>query len=183
MRQASIAAPSEEVVHRDGMVNLTASMKPDGKLIWDVPAGNWTILRLGYTTTGVTNHPAPPEATGLECDKLSKEGLDASWNGMMQPLLDKLGPLGGKVLVDCLIDSYETGGQNWTPHMAEEFIKHRGYDPTPFLPVLTGRVVDSPEISERFLWDWRRTIADLFAENYYDYFAELCHKHGLKSLV
>jgi hypothetical protein len=183
LRAAAVVATPDQLVHRDGIVNLTTSLKPDGTLTWDVPAGNWTVLRFGYTPTGVTNHPAPPEATGLECDKLSKEGLDASWNGMMQPLLDRLGPLGGKVLVDCLIDSYETGGQNWTPKMTEEFIKHRGYDPTPYLPVLTGRMVDSPEITERFLWDWRRTVGDLFAENYFDYFAELCHKHGMKSLV
>ncbi len=180
--QALMTAPAEQMVHRDSMVNISTSMKPDGSLSWDVPPGDWTIVRFGYTPTGVTNHPAPPEATGLECDKLSKAGLDASWNGMMQPLLDKLGP-DSKVLVDCLIDSYETGGQNWTPGMVAEFSRRRGYDPTPFLPVLTGRVVDSEEVTERFLWDWRRTIADLFAENYFGYFAELCHKHGMKSLV
>jgi hypothetical protein len=177
------SVPADQAVQRSSIVDLNSMLKPDGSLSWDAPQGSWTILRIGYTPTGVTNHPAPPEATGLECDKLSKAGLDASWNGMMQPLIDKLGPLSGKVLVDCLIDSYETGGQNWTPGMIEEFKKHRGYDPTPYLPTLTGRVVDSEEVSERFLWDWRRTISDLFAENYFDYFAELCHKHGLKSLV
>jgi hypothetical protein len=170
-------------VQRDTIINLTTALKPDGSLTWNVPEGHWTILRIGYTPTGITNHPAPPEATGLECDKLSPEGLDASWKGMMQPILDRLGPLGGTVLADCLIDSYETGGQNWTPRMTAEFKQRRGYDPTPFLPVMTGRIIDSPEISERFLWDMRRTVADLFAQNYYAHFTELCHRHGLKSLV
>jgi hypothetical protein len=80
-----------------------------------------------------------------------------------------------------LIDSYEVGGQNWSSEFRAEFKKRRGYDPLPMLPVFTGRVVDSPGISERFLWDMRRTIADLFAENYYGYFTELCHQSGLKS--
>jgi hypothetical protein len=180
---AAEALPPEKIIQQNQIVDLTAMTKTDGSLNWEVPAGDWTIIRFGYTTTGVTNHPAPKEATGLECDKLSKAGLDASWNGMMQPILDRLGPLGGKVLVDCLIDSYETGGQNWTPAMLQEFKTRRGYDPTKYLPVMTGRVVDSPAVSERFLWDMRRTIADLFADNYFGYFTELCHKHGMKSMI
>ena len=182
-RDEQIAAPPDVVLDSKEIVNLTSALKPDGSLTWTVPAGHWTILRVGYTPTGVTNHPAPPEATGLECDKLSPEGLDACWNGMMQPILNRLGPLAGKVLDDCLIDSYEVGDQNWTPHMAAEFKRLRGYDPTPFLPVMTGRVIDSPEVSERFLWDVRRTVADLFAQNYFGHFTELCHEHGLKSMI
>jgi hypothetical protein len=178
-----IIATPDAVISQEGIVNLTSSLKPDGSLSWQVPPGNWAILRVGHTTTGKTNHPAPPEATGLECDKFSRAGLDASWNGMMQPLLDRLGPLAGKVVDHCLIDSYEVGGQNWTPLMAAEFQKRRGYDLTPFLPVFTGRVVDSPEQTERFLWDFRRTVSDLFADNYFDYFTELCHKHGLRSMI
>jgi hypothetical protein len=173
----------DSVVHSDKMVDLSSSMKPNGALAWSAPPGKWTIMRIGYTTTGITNHPAPPEATGLECDKLSRAGLDASWNGMMQPIIDRLGPLAPKVLVHCLIDSYETGGQNWTPLMADEFRKRRGYDIRKFLPVFQGYVVDSPAISERFLWDLRRTVSDLFAENYFGYFTELCHQHGMKSMV
>jgi len=178
-----VSVAPDLIIHRDAMVDLTSSLKADGTLNWKVPQGDWTIMRLGYTCTGKTNHPAPPEATGLECDKLAPEGLDASWNGMMKPILDRLGPLGGSVLGSSLIDSYETGGQNWTPRMKQEFIQRRGYDPTPFLPVLTGRIIDSPAITERFLWDWRRTISDLFADNYFGHFTELCHQAGMKALV
>ena len=167
------------VVNHSGMKNLTRRLKPDGRLDWDVPAGNWTILRMGFTPTGVNNHPAPVEGTGLECDKLSKEALDAHWAGMMKPVLDDVGPLAGKSLTGSLIDSYEVGGQNWTPKFRGEFQKRRGYDPLPFLPTFTGRVVDSPDVSERFLWDVRRTIADLFDENYYGHFQTLCHQAGL----
>jgi hypothetical protein len=182
-KSEQIAATPDLVVQSKEIVGLTSAMKPDGSLTWTVPAGRWTLLRVGYTITGKTNHPAPPEATGLDCDKLSPDGLDASWNGMMQPILNRLGPLTGKVLDHCLIDSYEMGGQNWTPRMVEDFKRLRGYDPTPFLPIMTGRVIDSSEISERFLWDERRTVADLFAQNYYGHFTELCHEHGLTSMI
>jgi hypothetical protein len=97
----------------------------------------------------------------------------------MQKILDDIGPLAGKTLDSALIDSYEVGGQNWTKDFRAEFQKRRGYDPLKFLPAFTGRVVDNPAVSERFLWDVRRTIADLFAENYFGHFAELCRRHGL----
>jgi hypothetical protein len=181
--QGDPADAPDESIRRETLVDLTDKLQPDGHLSWDVPEGDWTILRIGYTPTGRTNHPAPPDATGPECDKFSKEALDAHWAGMMQPIIDALGPLAGKTLDNCLIDSYEVAGQNWTPKMRDEFKARRGYDPLPYLPALSGRIVESPQVTERFLWDMRRTIADLFAENYYGHFAELCHEHGLKAEI
>ena len=170
-------------VQRGDVVDLTSKLTSDGHLNWRVPAGKWIVLRLGYTPTGVKNHPAPAEGEGLECDKFSKAALDAHWAGFMQKILDDLGPLAGKTLDSSLIDSYEVGGQNWTGNFREEFQKRRGYDLLEFLPAFTGRVVDNPAVSERFLWDVRRTIADLFAENYFGHFAELCRQHGLMNAV
>ncbi len=177
------SAAENLVVERAAMIDLTRLMKPNGQIEWKAPAGDWTILRVGYTPTGRNNHPAPAEGTGLECDKLSKAALDAHWDGFMQKILDDLGPLGGTALDTSLIDSYEVGGQNWTKDFRDEFHKRRGYDPLKFMPTFTGRVVDNPEVSERFLWDIRRTIADLFAENYFGHFAELCKQHGLFNAV
>jgi len=175
--------PADCIVRRDGILDLTGRMAGDGRLDWEVPAGEWIILRIGHTPTGKDNHPAPESGRGLECDKLSREALDVHWAGMMKPLIQDLGPLAGRTLNNCLIDSYEVGHQNWTPRFREAFRQRRGYDPLPFLPVLTGRVVDSGEVAERFLWDLRRTIADLFADNYYGYFSELCHADGLLASI
>jgi hypothetical protein len=170
-------------VQRREVIDLTSKLTADGKLNWQAPAGEWVILRVGYTPTGVKNHPAPTEGTGLECDKFSQAALDAHWAGFMQKILDDLGPLAGKTLDSSLIDSYEVGGQNWSGNFRAEFQKRRDYDLLKFLPAFTGRVVDNPAVSERFLWDVRRTIADLFAENYYGHFAELCRQHGLMNAV
>jgi alpha-L-rhamnosidase len=163
------------------IANLTSKMDADGKLDWRVPSGQWIILRLGYTPTAISNHPAAWGGVGLECDKLSKAALDQHWNGFMQPVLDDAGPLAGTTFKSSLIDSYEVRGQNWTKDFAAEFRKRRGYDPVKYLPAFTGRYVENPAVSERFLWDVRRTIADLFAENYYGHFTELCDEHGLRS--
>ncbi|MGH7951851.1 MAG: glycosyl hydrolase [Limisphaerales bacterium] len=165
------------------IIDLTSKLNADGKLRWRVPRGQWVILRVGYTPTGVEDHPAPKGGEGLECDKLSQAGMDAHWSGFMQKAIDDAGPLAGKTFDGSLIDSYEVGGQNWTKNFREEFKKRRGYDPIKFLPVFTGQVVDNPEVSERFLWDVRRTIADLFAENYFGHFSELCREHGFKSEI
>lgn len=169
-----------EGIPKGQIVNLTAHLSSDGQLEWDVPPGRWTILRMGHVPTGIDNHPAPPEGDGLEVDKLSRNALDHHWAGMMAKVLKDAGPLAGKSLNNSLIDSYEVGSQNWTPKFREDFRRLRGYDPIPYLPAIAGFTVDSKPVTERFLWDVRRTIADLFAENYYGYFAELCHKAGLK---
>jgi len=174
---------SGEAIPHAGVVDLTAKLGADNRLQWDVPPGNWIILRLGYTPIGVNNHPAPAEGTGLECDKLDPAALDAHWDGFMQKVLDDIGPLAGKTLNASLIDSYEIGNQDWTPHFREEFQKRRGYDPLPFLPTFNRCIVDNPAVTERFLWDMRRTVADLFAENYYGHFSQLCRQHGLSSAI
>jgi hypothetical protein len=165
------------------IVDVTTRMDREGRLRWDVPEGQWTILRMGHVPTGKKNHPAPPEGEGLEVDKMSREAMDAFWAGTMATVIRDVGPLAGKTLNNALIDSYEVHGQNWTPRFREEFRKRRGYDCLPWLPVLTGRHVRSDHESRKFLWDFRRTIADLFADNYFGYFAELCQKNGMQFSV
>lgn len=172
-----------DVIQRKDIINLKAKLDANGKLNWQAPAGDWVILRLGHTPTGKNNHPAPKEGEGPECDKLSKEALDAHWAGFMQKILDDVGPLAGKALNNALIDSYEVGGQNWTANFRDEFKRRRGYDLLEFLPTFTARVVESPQITERFLWDLRRTVADLMAENYFGHFAELCRQRGLLTSI
>ncbi len=150
-----------------------------GRLDWQVPPGDWTIMRVGYTLTGKENHPAPAAGRGLECDKLSREAVDFHFEALMGKLLKRAGPHTPRALDSVLVDSYEVGCQNWTQKMPAEFKRLRGYDLLPYLPVFSGRVVDSVETTERFLWDFRRTLADLYAENYFGRFAELAHQHGL----
>ncbi|HWQ92611.1 MAG TPA: glycosyl hydrolase [Clostridia bacterium] len=170
------------VIPQGKIINLTAHMQ-SGRLAWDVPAGSWTILRFGHTCTGVENAPAPRSGRGLECDKLSKAGIEANFAGMMAKLAidNRLKPSGSKYGLNAThIDSWENGSQNWTARMREEFQAKRGYDLLPFLPVMTGRVVDSLEVSERFLWDLRRTISELVITNYAGRFRELAHAHGMR---
>lgn len=172
--KSDIAIPSK------GLAILTNKLDAHGRLTWSVPAGNWTILRMGHVPTGIHNHPAPPEGEGLEVDKLSKEALDKHWAAVVAKVIKDAGPLTGETFDNVLIDSYEVGTQNWSPKFRDDFQKRRGYDPIPYLPVVAGRIIDSKEKSERFLWDLRKTIAELYAANYYGHFAELAHQNGMK---
>lgn len=175
--------PAGSAIQQAQIVDLSSRMDPAGRLVWDVPEGRWTVVRFGHTSTGVQNAPAPASGRGLECDKLSPEGVEANFRGMMARLIAGVGPAAGKTLVATHVDSWENGSQNWTARMREEFRKRRGYDLLPFLPVLTGRVVDGLDISERFLWDLRRTVSELVVENYAGHLRELAHRHGLRFTI
>ncbi|WP_396600667.1 glycosyl hydrolase [Algibacter sp. R77976] len=173
----------EAIIQKEEIINLTSKFSKDGILEWDIPKGDWVILRLGHTPIGTTNRPAPPEAKGLEVDKMSKTAVDVYWEGGIQPIINKLGDLVGTTVNNCLIDSYEVETTNWTAGFDTQFENLRGYDLMAYLPTLAGYYVDSGEVSERFLWDFRRTIGDLIAENYYAHFRDLCHKNGMKFSV
>lgn len=178
--------PADMRIDPRSIVILTDATSAEGRLEWSVPEGAWTILRFGHTCTGVENAPAPASGRGLECDKLSQAGIEANFAGMMAKLAEDtgIGPdFGTAGLVATHIDSWENGSQNWTAAMRDEFQRRRKYDLLPFLPVMTGRVVDSLEISERFLWDLRQTVSELVLDNYAGRFAELAHARGMRFTV
>ncbi|WP_298366012.1 glycosyl hydrolase [uncultured Lutibacter sp.] len=175
--------PEAAIVKKESIINITSKFSSEGVLEWNVPEGEWIILRIGHTPNGAKNRPAVDGGHGLEVDKMSTVALDDYWSKGVQPILNKLGGLVGETVNNCLIDSYEVGSQNWTSGFEDEFQKLRGYNLTSYLPTLAGYYIESGEITERFQWDFRRTIGDLIAENYYGHFAELCHKNNLKFSV
>ncbi|MBI5708108.1 MAG: hypothetical protein HZC36_14095 [Armatimonadetes bacterium] len=174
------SAPAGSDVAPNRIVDVTSRMDASGRLVWEAPDGKWTVLRMGYTLTGAVNLPSPKSGEGLECDKLSKAGAEAAFEGLMAKLTKDVGPLNGKTLVRTHIDSWENGSQNWTEAFPAEFKKRRGYDLMPYLPVFTGRVVGSLEISERFLWDVRQTISELILDNYAGHFRTLANRAGIE---
>lgn len=164
---------------RGELLDLTGKMDAEGRLDWEAPAGRWRVMRFGYTTTGVVC--APAYLPGLECDKLNRRGLDAHWPHSMGVFVREQQQLG--VLKYATIDSFEVKGQNWTEGFDQEFQRRRGYDLREFLPAMVGYVVGTRRQTAKFLYDLQRTVSDLFAENYFDYFTELCHRDGLLAIT
>ena len=169
---------ARSAVDPDRALDLSAQLGADGVLRWEAPPGRWRVLRFGASLTGQTNGPASPEATGLEVDKLDTESVRryfATYLGLIDPDPgDREAPLGA-----LLSDSIESGPQNWTGRMRAKFAALRGYDLLPWLPALAGLVVADASSSDRFLFDYRRTIGDLLASEYYGTIAGLAHSRGL----
>lgn len=173
--------PANQLVHVDQILDLTTYVKADGTLDYKLPAGDWTILRFGHTSNGNEIHGASKRASGLECDKMSAEAIRFHLDeGIIKPVFERLGALTGKVLVEVNIDSWEANCQTWTATFPEEFEARRGYDMRKWLIAMTGRFVGSVDETERFMWDYRRTVGDLIAFNFYGAFRDYMHEWGIK---
>ena len=174
---------STDVIRVEDVVNITQYVK-DGLLTWKAPAGRWRIMRFGYGLTGKTNHPASPEATGLEVDKMDPVAIRNYYKDYVQTYIDATdGMVGKRGITYMLNDSYEAGGQTWTGKMREEFMKRRGYDVLPWLPAVAGVVINSSEETERFLFDWRMVQGEMMTEYHYDMPGEMMKEYGLKRYV
>ena len=177
----ALATPAERSALRTSdVVDLTSKLRADGSLDWTAPRGQWVVLRFGYSLTGQHNAPAQASGSGLEVDKLS--GADVT--SYITQYLDKYreasgGRLGKPGVSNMIFDSWEAGTANWTPAMLEQFRRLRGYDAVPYLPALAGYIVDSAEVSDRFLWDFRRTQQELVKTEHYDRLSAELHKVGM----
>ncbi len=171
-------APDDRPVPAEKVIDLTTRVRADGYLEWDVPPGRWTIVRTGHRMTGSRVMIPPPEADGLSVGWLSPEGVELQFKHLGEQLLADAAAVGTKLKYFC-DDSFEDGFPNWTARIVERFEHYRGYNPVPYLPVLSGYIVGSAEVSDRFLHDYRKTVADCMADGHYARFAELCHERGM----
>ena len=164
---AVLALPSNGVVAKKDVINLTDKMQPNGHLDWVVPAGEWIIYRFGHTTSGTLIQPAQWKATGLECDKMNEQAVAFHMDHIIGEIQKHLGDLIGTGFTHVHFDSYEAGDPTWTPKMPEEFLARRGYDITPYLPTFAGRIINSREDSLNFRNDFSSTIKDLYRDIYF----------------
>jgi len=167
------------VVPAAAVRDLTKQLAADGTLTWDVPPGDWIIQRIGMTPTGMKNSPASPEGQGLEVDKMNRALAQRHFDAFIGEVLRRIPATERKAFKRVVADSYEMGSQNWTDGFDAQFRQRYGYDPKPWLPVLSGRLVGSADQSERFLWDLRRLVADRIATEYVGGLRDACKPHGL----
>lgn len=167
------------LIDPSAVLDLSDKMDDSGKLTWDVPAGDWIVMRTGMAPTGVVNAPADPEGTGLEVDKMSKQHVADHFDAFLGEIIRRIPEADRRTWRVVVEDSYETGGQNVTDGFLTEFADRYGYDPLPYLPVFKGHTVGSPDLSDRFLWDVRRLVADKVAYDYVGGLREVSNKHGL----
>jgi hypothetical protein len=166
-------------VDKNEIINLSSRMDAEGNLSWETPAGEWVVLRVGYTCTSSHVSTSSNDWQGSVLDYMSKEAFDFYWNDVVEPIFEAAGEHVGTTLKYMETDSWECGGMNWTDKFVEEFMHYRGYDLISYLPIVAGYVVDDMESSNAFLADFRKTLADLVAYNHYARFQEYAHKYGM----
>ncbi len=172
------ATEGEEDATLEEVINLTAQYK-NGFLDWNAPEGDWTIIRLGYTPTNSHVSTASGQWQGKVLDYMSEKYFTRYWDTHVAPLLKMIGNRAGKTLRYLQTDSFEAGGLNWTDGFEQEFLKRRGYDLTPYLPILSGKIIGNRDVSARFLNDFRKTIGDCISDNHYRVFAEKSKAYGI----
>lgn len=166
----------------EGIIELSFLLE-NNNTIWKAPNGTWRVYKVAMQPTGVTNAPVSEEALGLDVDKMNKKYVWQHFDQYLSPLLDKLNEEELHALKYLVIDSYETGSQNWTDGLREKFVEKYNYDPLPWFPVFAGEIVKSAELSDRFLWDLRRIIADEISYEYVGSLREKAVDHNLKLWV
>ncbi len=190
---AELAVPVTTPVDPKAILDLSKQMDKDGLLSWNAPDGKWRIYRFGHTSTGARPNPAPEEVKALEVDKMSASASKFHYEQVINPLREHLGDAMGKTFRHLTLDSYEAGNQDWTPLFREEFLKRKGYDPVPWLPLLDEIIVvenekkkrvpvltlGSPKQHTRFLWDRNDVIVQLYQQNNFEQGASIMHEAGL----
>ena len=171
-----------DIVDRASVQNLTSYVSEDGTLDWTPPVGRWMVMRFGYSPIGTTNHPVSLDESGLEVDKLSRLNVESYESAYLSRYRNSVGArlIGKRGISGLVNDSWEAGAQNWTDNLPSEFKRRRGYELLPWLPSLAGWVQGNSEMTERFLWDFRRTLGELVVENYYRETSIAAHARGMK---
>ncbi|WP_298878685.1 glycosyl hydrolase [uncultured Polaribacter sp.] len=183
-RKRPIGNPEKNTfINKKDIIVLTDKMNNKGVLKTNLPEGDWTIMRFGFTASGATNEPASDAGTGLEIDKFSKKALKTHYDAFVGKLVKQAKIDAPNALQYVEIDSYEVGPQNWTDDMEKIFQEKYNYDFVPFLPLFAGKYVEDVPTIEGVFWDMKRLVSDLMVTNYFDYFTELCHKDGLISYI
>jgi hypothetical protein len=173
-----------KILEHSEILNVTKYLQANGHLVWDAPKGKWTIIRMGKRVTGASSRPAPEPALGLESNKMDTLAFRNHLKNYTDILLKKTAPRKkGVGWTGFHMDSWESGAQNWTKGIVDEFKKRRGYDPEPFFLAYTGRAIESVETTERFLWDLRQTCKELVLENHVEFGKKYAHRNGLELTI
>ena len=172
--------PGEPIIKSQSVYNITDKVDESGRLNWSVPNGKWRVLRFGHTHTGIRLQATNPKNKGLAMNHLSAEAASRQFEEIGKNMIDGIADIDNKSLRYLYLDSWEVRIANWTPGFLNEFRKRRGYDMIPYMPVLVGYIVENREVSNRFLHDYRETIGDCIADNYYGQFKNLCNQYGLE---
>lgn len=176
---SSAERPPLLVADSRSVVDLSKAVDHSGRLRWHVPAGKWTVLRYICINTGERLKVPSPKSDGLATDHLSAGATRRCLEYVINHMKTVLPGFQSTALKDLYLPSYEVQGRIWTPDLLDEFRKLRGYDLTPFLPVLSGGVVDNEDVTARVHYDFDKTLGQMLVNNFYRVSADVAHESGI----
>ena len=179
---AILAVPGsgDSISDPEQIIDVTSRVDGSGRLDWDVPAGQWTLMRFVCANTGSALKVPSPNSGGLAIDHFNPAATRFHFEYLLDRLHQELGDFRGTALKQLYVCSYELSGSTWTPGFLAEFQGRRGYDMTKYLPVLAGCVVQDRQIADRFDYDYRKTLGELLVDAFYKTAMDLSNEHGLQ---
>lgn len=169
--------PEKKIKHLSDVVVLSEQF--DGKMLkWDVPDGNWTILRFICSNTGQHLIVPSPNSNGLFIDFFDPKATQRH----LSYILDRLGITreNGREsgLAYLEFDSMELDEATaWTDAMDSIFYAHHGYTVIPYLPAFAGW--ELPDGNDAFLYQFKKTVSDQLIYSHYTTGRDFLAKYGI----
>lgn len=177
---------------------LTGHMLPDGTLDWNVPAGTWQVFAFKEMPTGQKVVGGAGSGPQLVLDHMNKQAFDQYAERVGGTARQYDGQYFGHGLRAIFCDSLEVQANlYWSDHFLEEFRQRRGYDLTPYLPILKVPGFGVPYnataarlplynikgLGDRVRRDYWQTVSDVMIENFYSPFIQWAAANNLQSRV
>jgi hypothetical protein len=162
--------------------DLTGMMDEAGRLRWDAPAGNWSLLRVVCSNHGQQLIVPSPNSNGPMIDFIDPAATEFHMRFMADKILAKLGrkDFRGTAMQYFEVDSMELmHGVLWSDDFGARFEEQRGYSPIPYLPLLMDWKLADEDRNGRFLADFNMTVSDQLIFSHYVTGSKVLKEYGL----
>ena len=162
------------------IINISDKFK-DGELVWEIPPGKWQVVRFVCSNNGQQLIAASPSSKGFFIDFLDPEATRFHFEYIFKQLglekgVDNNTPL--KTLDD---DSMELNdGIQWSTNFQKWFQKYHGYNPVNWLPVFLGWEIKNKDLTDRFQYDYKKTVSELLIYSHYTTGSKVCEEYGVQ---
>ena len=174
----SMSASSGKRLDEGGTLAITRALEVvelkervrDVLFSWDVPQGQWMLLRFGWSTIPGYEY---------DVDILDPDAVERHFERIVRPFRERVGYLFGRTLANLYCVSWEGTVPNWSPRFEEDFREFSGHPLRPLMPMLAGFETLGEGSLERFMRDYRKARNDMFRENFYRKMRSLSHECGV----
>jgi hypothetical protein len=154
--------------------------KYDGKVLkWEIPEGNWTLLRFICSNTGQHLIVPSPNSDGLFIDFLDPNATIKHLKYILSRLGITTSNAGESGLDYFSFDSMELDEVTpWTDSMDSIFYAHNNYDILPYLPVFAGW--ELPDGNDNFPYQFKKTVSDQLIFSHYTTGRDFLADYGIE---